>query len=1040
VNEVVLEETERARPGRRRLWWWARAPLVVAAARLRSHPARVLLVVIGVAASIAMLVAVNGGSLTARDRAVQRAFAGLPESERSFRVDAFGLAPGQGYRTADATIRGALASLTPRAPLRGTFFRELRVGGELVQLASLDGLGRLVRLRSGRLPRVCRPARCEVLGLRTGGQGSLSQTGIHLVRVGLADVPARALFGDSLQAVHENNGERPVLLLAAGAAAFDRLPAFAGIYRSYSWIVPIDPKRLHVWQIGALLARESRAQAELARQTDAYELSGPDTALVGARSKGRIAAQRMMLVGGEVSTLLLGFALVVAVGLRRGLGNERRRLLQRGARRPHLWLAFGAEVSAMTVAGAALGIVGGVVAVALISRSAGVPAGAILRHSLGSPLGAALVAAAWLGATTAILVVGHSRERELRGPRLRLLDVAALGAAVAVALGLARGGLSADALASGGNSTLLLLLPGLTCFVAAVLAGRLLGPLMRLAERAARQAPIALRLALLALARAPSRTVATAAFLLVSLGLALFAAGYRSTLERGARDEAAFSVPLDFSLTEGSRLVLPFDAASTARYEALAPGVRAVPIVRQPATVAGLGTSVLSPTVLGVPTGALPELHWRSDFSDLSRAELARRLGADGPAALRGVPIPRGATTLSLGVRIDGVAVRLDLAAEDGRGRIVLVPLGERGPGASQLTARLPGGLRQVVGVELSLATAEQLGFSHREAEAGEASVPAGRMTLGPLRAGDRVLTTWRGWVARGGAQLTPGGGVAYAFTAGQTMLLREPQATDGRPLGVVVSPEIARAAGPDGSITVDFGDVRVPARIVGVAGRFPDSEQQGEGFVIADESRLATVLDSRLPGRGTPQELWLAVPKSAVGAVARELRRPPFSALDLASRRDIEQTLAGDPLARGLTLTLGAAAVIALALAAVGFWLALVSDLRDERGELFDLEAQGVSPSTLRRQFRLRAALLLALGGVGGVALGLFLSRLVVALVRVSAVTESPQPPLRLEPAWVPAGAGLAALLVAVAVVVELTTRRAFRGDTPARGSWSLE
>jgi predicted lysophospholipase L1 biosynthesis ABC-type transport system permease subunit len=220
------------------------------------------------------------------------------------------------------------------------------------------------------------------------------------------------------------------------------------------------------------------------------------------------------------------------------------------------------------------------------------------------------------------------------------------------------------------------------------------------------------------------------------------------------------------------------------------------------------------------------------------------------------------------------------------------------------------------------------------------------------------------------------------------------------------------------------------------VAARFPNADQQDEGFVIADESRLATALDARLPGTGTPHELWLTGPPRAKQA----LRRAPFAALDVAARRDIERSLARDPLARGLELTLGIAALATLALAALGFWLALVSELRDERGELFDLEAQGVSPDTLRRQFRLRAAILVALGTLGGALLGLLLSRLVVALVRVSGATETAQPPLRFEPAWAAAAAGLGVLTVAAALVVELTTRHAFRGGSPERASWSLE
>src|SRR5205085_11331881 len=163
-------------------------------------------------------------------------------SQQSFRVDAFGLAPDQTYAQADRTIRGTLASLTPHRPLRAMFFRELRVAGGLVQLASLDDLGALARLRPGRLPRTCVPAGCEVLQLGAGGRARWDQQGIHLVRVGTGTLRDRALFGDLLAPTPALHGERATPLVAAGSAAFDRLPAFEGIYRSYSWIAPLDPR------------------------------------------------------------------------------------------------------------------------------------------------------------------------------------------------------------------------------------------------------------------------------------------------------------------------------------------------------------------------------------------------------------------------------------------------------------------------------------------------------------------------------------------------------------------------------------------------------------------------------------------------------------------------------------------------------------------------------------------------------------------------------------------------------------------------------
>jgi hypothetical protein len=1012
-----------------------RAPLAVAAARLRASPGRALLVVLGVAASQAMLVAVLGGSVVARDRAVQRAVAELPASARSFRVDAFGLPPGTTYPAADASVRAALAPLSHAEPLRATFFRQLTIDRELVQIAAVDRLDRLARLRAGRLPRSCRPERCEVLQLGAGGRAGLDEGGIHLRRVGTAELPDRALLGAALEP--GSTRARPVVLLAEDARALDRLPAFGAFFRTYSWIDPIEPRRLHVWEIGGVLEHETRAQATLARLGDAFALSGPDQALLDARSRGRVSAKRLVLVGGEVSALLLGFALVAAMGLRRGLADERRRLLQRGATRPQARLAGTAEVTAVTLAGSVLGIGAGVLAIALVAGAAGSPWTAVLDHALPTATGIGLVAGAWVASTAALVAVASLREPDPRRRRIRPLDVAALGALAAVAVGLSRGGLSADSLSSGGDATLLLLLPGLICFAAAVAAARLLHPLMRAAERAARGAPSALRLALLALARAPARTAATAAFLVVSLALAFFAASYRATLSTGAREEAAFAVPLDFALSEGARLVLPLDAAPLERYRRLAPGTQAYPVVRRSASVAALGTSVQSPSVLGLPAAALSGLRWRSDFSRDPPAELARRLGADGPAALRGTPLPPGARSASLDVRVHGVGVRLELVVERRGGALDVLPLGERGPGSWPLTARLPRGARQLVALQVTEGTSGRLSYTHRAAEGTVAAPDSGSLVASPLSVGSPAAArtiAWRGWLARGAERL-PGAGdlrLAYSFGASDRVVVRRPQATDGRPLRVVVSRSVARAAGAGGRLTLDFQVARIPARVVAVASRFPGAEQSDEGFVVADESRLRTALDADAPGAGRPDELWLAVAPHSAAAVERALRAPPFSSLVVASRRALERSLAEEPLARGITITLGAAALLTLLLAAVGFWVALASELRDERGELFDLEAQGVGLETIRSQFRLRAAALVALGAVGGFGLGLVLSRLVVAIVRVSASTALARPPLRLDPSWPAALTGLAALVVAVAALVEVTTRVAVRGEVP--------
>src|SRR5215212_694231 len=168
--------------------------------------------------------------------------------------------------------------------------------------------------------------------------------------------------------------------------------------------------------------------------------------------------------------------------------------------------------------------------------------------------------------------------------------------------------------------------------------------------------------------------------------------------------------------------------------------------------------------------------------------------------------------------------------------------------------------------------------------------------------------------------------------------------------------------------------------------------------------------------------------------AVTRRLRKPPFNALALTEQQRLEADLRRDPLARGAELMLFAATIVAVVLAFLGIALGVVAELRDERGELLDLEGQGFGPSKLRRQIRLRAAAVLVFGLAGAAALGTALSLLVIAVVRVTANVTRPQPPLVLTLDWPLLLAVLAIMLAASAAFAVSVSARAFRDPAAGR------
>lgn len=1016
-------------------------PLRLAFMRLTRRGERVVLVALGVAAGAGLLAAVLAGSLVAQDESLARATAAIPQADRTVRLTWGGIGSGA-PNDPTAIDRFARTAVRPLAgePIRAMLFRQSQAQGHLFDLGAIDGLGRFVHVRSGRLPAPCRPSRCEVVQL--GGSGPIPRvSGLRLIRVGRATLDSAVPLGNLITAQTYKNvlssaliyhaAPTPPLLLAEGVNDLARTPALAPTYRSYAWTAPLGPHDVHPWTLDRFARFVERTRSRVEAQSLAFDLTAPVDELRAADETGRVSARRLLLIGGEAAALLLAFAVLAASGLRRDAEAEWRRLTWYGGRRWQLALVSSGEVLAVAIVGAAIGWGLGAGVGAIVAGRANVDAGAILAHSVISGRGFVLAAAIAVAASAAVLLSLRTGGTRLGALTVTPVDAAAAGAAVAVAVALARGAADAGTLAQErGTGAVLLILPALIAFVAAVLVGRLLAPAVGLLERYGRAGPASLRLAALSLARNPGRTVVATAFLVVSLGLALFAETYHATLVRGQHDHAAFAVPADDILSENLLTLVPvLQVASPARVASAVPQTRVIPAVRLSANVNRLST-VQSVTALGLPARALPSLRWRSDYASDSPARLAKLLQPSGSVALQGVRLPEGSRTLTLEVRARGdvLAVRAVVVTRFGTARgIVLGTTSSR-----LLRGRVPPDAR---GGRLVSFTFDLTGTGLHGVPNGGANTltPAvGSMRLGPLRVDGRPLALpYARWTGTGGITVAGQGRLRYVVASGALAQFRARQPTDSGPIPIVVTKPLAAAAGPGGVLPLEVGNGSVNGRIVAVARRIPTITGDA---VLADASTLTTALDADAPGAGATNELWLDAPRGHERQLDAALRKPPFDVLQVASYRRVLATQQSDPLARGTLYTLVGAALVALTLALVGLLLGVVSDIRDERGELFDLEAQGATPATLRAHLRLRSAFVAIVGALGGLATGAVLAALIVALVTLTAGAGVSEPPLVLSLDWPIVVGGLAAFGAASALLVVAATQWAFRAEVAGR------
>ena len=416
-------------------------------------------------------------------------------------------------------------------------------------------------------------------------------------------------------------------------------------------------------------------------------------------------------------------------------------------------------------------------------------------------------------------------------------------------------------------------------------------------------------------------------------------------------------------------------------------------------------------TLLGIPPAALPQLHgWRDSDASAPRSDLAGRIEA--PGTLDGLRLSKRLSVLR--AQTIGGNVRLFAEIEGARGRFVRVPLGGADPRRS---ARRPAGRHRARACDAP-------------AGAGGGRRPGGqRDRSGCSFRTCRTRST--DWIGVGGAQLG-GETIDYTLTNAVTTRIRPRQPVDDKLVPVLATPRLAASADARGVLPLQISGEQLSVRVVGTVRRFPGVDGQA---VVGDAEALSGAVNLARPGAGRVNEVWLRLrDPGRAAAVDRALAAKPFNVLAIESRRALEADARRDPIAHGTLLALAVAALVALGLALAGILLTVLGDLRDERGELFDLEAQGASPSLLRRIVRMRALTVAAAGLVAGALTGVALAAVVTDLVGLTARATAAEPPLVLELDVLVVLGAAALYVLAAAALVLVATRRSFSAPVPGR------
>lgn len=629
------------------------------------------------------------------------------------------------------------------------------------------------------------------------------------------------------------------------------------------------------------------------------------------------------------------------------------------------------------------------------------------------------------------------------------------------------GALSGDQAGNLGIDPLLVTAPALALLAGTVLTLRLLPPAAKLAERrAAKGRGLPAALAGWQFSRRPLRGAGPVLLLVLSVAMGMLAIGQSASWNRSQSDQA------DFGSGAAVRLVGGHGSgpATAGAYSSLAGVRQAAPAYRTDVEVSGGRTA----EVLALDTAHADErMLMRSDLADGSPRRLFEAIAPER-APRPGLVLPEDSTRLKLDLRITTVSKPSgDSLYPDPDPPVVTVLLEDRyGLPYRALAGPVPvdgrpvpvsfpvsaaGGLA-VTGIEVDGAAPSDYARKHR-VSVSDVRVVAGSGAERPVPATesmrwDAAMTLTEYGEDRPGKPPVRNGASGLPDFTYDTGVDNEDnweptsgtlRVTAARPKAAVVKAVATDAylkstnaklgdeidvnlAGNTVRVTLAESVRRLPTTgTAGLSGA-PDPVAGG-GALLLDLKAVTEVLAHRPTATIEATEWWLSTaPGDAPKAAAALRALPDTDPAQVLVRAEAAQRLVDDPLGAGPQSALPAVAVVAAALAAVGFAVSASGSRRERSAELGVLRALGAPRRQLARMIAAEQGVLIALALLIGLGIGTVLTRAVVPLIVLTGQADRPVPPVLVE---LPAGQ-VAALLAGVAALplVIVATMALRRGD----------